>query len=97
MKRDLRSKKMPAKPMQEAQADDELALDMPMSDEEMGSEEAEEDLLMDENMEPGPMDEFSDEDLIAEMQKRGLSAEDLEADAMEEEAEEELPAEEEML
>jgi len=93
MKRDLRSKKMPSKPMKESEAESELELDMPMSDEEMGSEEAnEEDLLpMDEEApEDDRFADFSDDDIIEEFKKRGLSLEESSEMISEESAEEEL-------
>lgn len=104
--RDLRSKKMPAKPMKMVEADDELALDMPADDEELGAEEAEMDLEMDPAAEEPMMDEkalsdmmadVSDDDLIAEMKARGLSMDDSEEAAPEvEEAEEDAASEEEI-
>lgn len=93
MKRDLRSKKMPAKPMQEAQADEELELDMPsddvMSDEELGSEEAEEDfpLTDEESAEDDRFADFSDDEIMEEFQKRGLSLEEPEVEEESEEIE----------
>lgn len=67
MARDLRSKKMPAKPMKMAEADDELELDMPMSDEEMGGAEADEDMLPadEESDQMSALDDVSDDELIA--------------------------------
>lgn len=95
--RDLKGKRMPMKPMKMAEADDELALDMPESDEELGSAEAEDDMLpsMDEeSAEAGPLDDVADEDLIAEFKKRGLSLDEEEAMEGEEMPldEEEMPA-----
>lgn len=92
MARNLREKKMPAKPMKEMEADEELALDMPMSDEEAGDMEAEEDMLSmdEESIEAGPLDDASDDELIEEMKKRGLSM-----DMAEEPADEEIVEESE--
>lgn len=98
MARDLRGKKMPAKPMKQAEADEELELDMPMPEEEQGTEEADEDMLpsMDEESDEmaGPLDEVSDDDLIAEMQKRGLSMDDSESSDQSDEMPAEEPSEE---
>lgn len=77
MARDLRSKKMPSKPMRQVEADEELELDMPMSDEELGEEEAlDEELMMDEE-EMSPLESFSDDELLMEVQKRGLALEEM--------------------
>lgn len=98
MARDLKGKKMPMKPMKESAADEELELDMPMSDEEMGSEEADADMLpMDEGSDEqaSELADISDDDLIAEFKLRGLSLDD-EAVADEESADvSEEPAPEE--
>lgn len=99
MARDLRSKKMPEKPSNVAEADAELALDLPADDEELGAEEAELDLAdpaleepeMDEKALFDMMQDISDDDLLAEVKARGLSLEDAP------EAEEDMEAEEEVL
>lgn len=78
--RDFKSKKMPMKPMQQKAADDELSLDMPESDEDKGSDEADDDLLpKDEHADEKDssiLDGIADDELLAEVKKRGLSMDD---------------------
>lgn len=105
MARDLRSKKMPAKPAKEVEADDELALDLPADDEELGAEEADLDLQdpaleepeMDEKALYDMMQDISDDDLLAEVKARGLSLDEEAAADDVDEMSEEAPVDEESL
>lgn len=105
MARDLRSKKMPAKPGKEVEADAELALDFPADEAELGADEAELDLAdpaleepeMDEKALFDMMQDISDDDLLAEVKARGLSVEDAPAEDEEVSEEEILPEAEEEL
>lgn len=92
MARDMRSKmKMPSKPAMEKEADEELSLDFPMEDEMAADEEADMDMGMEmpeeEGAEMSKLEDISDDELMAEMARRGLEPKD-------ESAEEELAEEE---
>lgn len=101
----MKKMEMPKKSGAHKAADDEMALDFPMTDEEAGDKEADQDSQgMDIEM-PAPeddkaqqeaaskLDDVSDDDLLAEMKKRGLDMEHA-ADAAEGESAPEAPSEE---
>jgi hypothetical protein len=96
MARDLKSKlKMPAKPMADRAAEEEVDMDIADLDLLAAEPEAdimaeEEDLDMAELEEPGLLQDISDDELLAEAVARGLmpepELEDAEDDMVEEEA-----------
>ncbi len=90
--------KMPEKPAKEMEAAEELEMDFPMEDEMAADAEAELDademeMPAEEGEMASDMDAISDDELLAELKRRGLSAENKEAEA-EEEVEDEAEAEE---